>query len=41
MGRRSARIVRFSVIGLVMVAVAGFGTVSLLKVNPDRLSAGG
>jgi multidrug efflux pump len=29
-----ARIVRLSVIGIVMVAVAGFGTVSLLKVTP-------
>src|SRR2546423_3879569 len=29
-----ARIVRFSVIGLVMVGLAGFGTVSLLKVTP-------
>src|SRR4051794_22244583 len=33
-GSTVARIVRFSVIGLVMVAVAGFGTVSLLKVTP-------
>ena len=29
-----ARIVRFSIIGIIMVAVAGFGTVSLLKVTP-------
>src|SRR5204863_3996055 len=33
-GSTVARIVRFSVIGLVMVGVAGFGTVSLLKVTP-------
>jgi hydrophobe/amphiphile efflux-1 (HAE1) family protein len=33
-GAAVARIVRFSVIGIVMVAVAGFGTVSLLKVTP-------
>jgi hydrophobe/amphiphile efflux-1 (HAE1) family protein len=29
-----ARIVRFSIIGLIMVGVAAFGTVSLLKVTP-------
>ena len=29
-----ARIVRFSIIGIIMVAVAAFGTVSLLKVTP-------
>jgi hydrophobe/amphiphile efflux-1 (HAE1) family protein len=33
-GAAVARIVRLSVIGIVMVAVAGFGTVSLLKVTP-------
>jgi hydrophobe/amphiphile efflux-1 (HAE1) family protein len=33
-GAAVARIVRFSVIGIVMVAVAGFGTVSLLKTTP-------
>src|SRR3954470_5621890 len=33
-GAAVARIVRFSVIGLVMVGLAGFGTVSLLKVTP-------
>src|SRR5258707_2517912 len=33
-GSTVARIVRFSVIGIVMVAVAGVGTVSLLKVTP-------
>ena len=33
-GAAVARIVRLSVIGLVMVAVAGFGTLSLLKVTP-------
>src|SRR5438874_760132 len=33
-GTAAARILRFSVIGIIMVAVAGFGTVSLLKVTP-------
>src|SRR3954468_14539920 len=33
-GTAVARILRFSVIGIIMVAVAGFGTVSLLKVTP-------
>src|SRR3954466_10690206 len=33
-GAAVARILRFSVIGIIMVAVAGFGTVSLLKVTP-------
>src|SRR6202040_2743037 len=33
-GTAVARIVRFSVIGIVMVAVAGLGTVSLLKFTP-------
>src|SRR3954463_13305040 len=33
-GAVAARLVRFSIIGLVMVAIAGFGTVSLLKVTP-------
>src|SRR6266550_1609673 len=33
-GAAVARIVRLSVIGIIMVAVAGFGTVSLLKVTP-------
>ena len=33
-GTAVARIVRFSIIGIVMVAVAAFGTVSLLKVTP-------
>src|ERR1700731_685279 len=33
-GAAVARIVRLSVIGIVMVAVAGFGTVSLLKFTP-------
>ena len=33
-GLAVARIVRFSIIGIIMVAVAAFGTVSLLKVTP-------
>ena len=33
-GTAVARILRFSVIGIIMVAVAGLGTVSLLKVTP-------
>src|SRR5882757_62441 len=33
-GTAVARILRFSVIGIIMVAVAGFGTVSVLKVTP-------
>jgi multidrug efflux pump subunit AcrB len=33
-GAAVARIVRFSIIGIILVAVAGFGTVGLLKVTP-------
>ena len=33
-GAATARIVRLSIIGVVMVIVAGFGTVSLLKITP-------